>query len=659
LSRRLAQPPDDDPAGLSLNEQGHGEMTWDMPEVCVVWNTALDMDQFQWVMDTTLSRVPAYFRVILDLEARRGSSCEEHTLVIVSDFRVLGQFYYNHRSRVGEPRRIRRLGVYLLADEGRRAKASQLRRPDYVLKEYGPLRHGAEGGGGKEIIPVPLGSTQDFGTVAAAASLRPVGARSRSCYFGGNKSQKQRRAMLGSERFHEACQAEVSKGFKQGAHPQEFRTRLLDSAVCPCPSGASIEQFRIWEALESGCLPIVVDDEPLTSILGPDSPLPRMPNTSWLDPTAAPLVDLITALTARPEAFEAKRREVWAWYRTFKHRLQARVAEAMIPGLPALTGEDSLGGWMGISGAPPTREVCVILFASPDFPSFRWVTDVLLGGLQRSFLSIFWSKDDTPSQRLAGCRVIVGVIDGSASNPGTITRLPPGPEQRWLLFHMSATSPPTLRDLATQAAAGVILADAESRSWLSEGRHRGLEPEPALLPLGPRSRYGVEVSLQQAMRPARTRSLLCATYATGRMKRGKSDVGEGAGAGGIAACAHHAIEHPSYLRLKLLDTVLVLFPPGDELWDSHLIWEALESGAVPVLSTGLGWAQQMEGDSPLPVFTEEEWRQGGVQAFIERLKGEPAEADILQKEVFGWYRAYRARLQQDVATSVGDTAALR
>lgn len=64
---------------------------------------------------------------------------------------------------------------------------------------------------------------------------------------------------------------------------------------------------------------------------------------------------------------------------------------------------------------------------------------------------------------------------------------------------------------------------------------------------------------------------------------------------------------PTHLRVLLLDTVYAVLPSASEHRDTHVLWEALACGAIPVVpedrhavTTGLAGAEGLL-PSPLPV----------------------------------------------------------
>lgn len=52
-------------------------------------------------------------------------------------------------------------------------------------------------------------------------------------------------------------EANRTPGFTQGYDPETYYRKMADAKVIPCPSGpATPDSFRLWEALEAGCVPI-------------------------------------------------------------------------------------------------------------------------------------------------------------------------------------------------------------------------------------------------------------------------------------------------------------------------------------------------------------------------------------------------------------------
>jgi hypothetical protein len=100
---------------------------------------------------------------------------------------------------------------------------------------------------------------------------------------------------------------------------EDYRNIMLDSIIIPCLSGnANVDTFRLWEALECGCIPVVSKNQKLfgnyngnseydyyRELLG-DHPLPTIEN--WMD--TRKLDDLFD----NEDALEQLRIEIYNWY---------------------------------------------------------------------------------------------------------------------------------------------------------------------------------------------------------------------------------------------------------------------------------------------------------------------------------------------------------
>ena len=64
---------------------------------------------------------------------------------------------------------------------------------------------------------------------------------------------------------------------------EEYTSTLLDSVFIPCIGGQNAETFRFYEALECGCIPILINDEESKeyySYISTHIPLINLPNWS-------------------------------------------------------------------------------------------------------------------------------------------------------------------------------------------------------------------------------------------------------------------------------------------------------------------------------------------------------------------------------------------
>jgi len=95
----------------------------------------------------------------------------------------------------------------------------------------------------------------------------------------------------------------------------DYQNLLLNSIFVPCPAGWNMDTFRIWEALECGCIP-VVEKFPVDYFglfLGKH---PFLAVHSW-EQAAQEIKDLL----ANPEQLEARRQECYRWWLEYKKQM--------------------------------------------------------------------------------------------------------------------------------------------------------------------------------------------------------------------------------------------------------------------------------------------------------------------------------------------------
>jgi len=103
----------------------------------------------------------------------------------------------------------------------------------------------------------------------------------------------------------------------------EYGELMFESAFSPCPMGnANLECFRVYEALESGSIPIV--EKRLTldyfhELLG-DHPLPTV--RSWAEARR-----LIASQIASPEQLDALQQRCIEWWRGYKRDYSAQAGQ--------------------------------------------------------------------------------------------------------------------------------------------------------------------------------------------------------------------------------------------------------------------------------------------------------------------------------------------
>jgi hypothetical protein len=117
-------------------------------------------------------------------------------------------------------------------------------------------------------------------------------------------------------------------GFTQGFPRPEYLQRMREACIAPCPAGvATPDSFRVWEALEAGCLPVVDAMSPRPDVcptqhwwnilLGQDPGFPIVGD--WQEAYAI----IERELRAWPEGGN----RAFAWWQKYKRELVYRVRD--------------------------------------------------------------------------------------------------------------------------------------------------------------------------------------------------------------------------------------------------------------------------------------------------------------------------------------------
>lgn len=109
-------------------------------------------------------------------------------------------------------------------------------------------------------------------------------------------------------------------GFAKGLSPKEYHTILAWSKIVPCPSGnGTPDSFRLWEALEAGCVPIAdgLNHRPhypkgyWQAAIGEEPPFPIIEDWSTLP----------TVISSELDKWPHNANRIGAWYLGWKRRL--------------------------------------------------------------------------------------------------------------------------------------------------------------------------------------------------------------------------------------------------------------------------------------------------------------------------------------------------
>lgn len=133
--------------------------------------------------------------------------------------------------------------------------------------------------------------TRFFGEGAGPPVSLPPVERDLDVYFAGQATHRSRRELVGvlREMDPERVVCEPTAGFMQGRPRAGYLSQMARAKVVPCPAGAAtVDSFRLYEALELGCVPVVealdprgVDEGTWHLMYGGAGPLPFPVLDSW------------------------------------------------------------------------------------------------------------------------------------------------------------------------------------------------------------------------------------------------------------------------------------------------------------------------------------------------------------------------------------------
>ena len=148
----------------------------------------------------------------------------------------------------------------------------------------------------------------------------------------------------------------ATEGFMQGHPRDEYLARMAQAKVALCPSGpATPDSFRLYEALEAGCVPLADETAPgaypnrgYWEMVAPGHPFELVPHWGEFEKYVA------TALHRWPE----KAAECQAWWVRHKRTMRRWLADdvARLSGLPAPTrGVDDVVTVLMVTSPIPTH----------------------------------------------------------------------------------------------------------------------------------------------------------------------------------------------------------------------------------------------------------------------------------------------------------------
>ena len=176
----------------------------------------------------------------------------------------------------------------------------------------------------KNVVPFPIGYKVGFWHGRQNKQTPEASQRDYVWSFAGQIIQKPTRQEMIAQMKSIPCTYYIHETFAW-ADPKslsiiDYRNLLLKTIFVPCPTGWwNLDSFRVYEALEAGCIPIV-EKKPFDYFSKLFGRYPFLSVDRWEE---AP--DLINHLLADPVRLEQKRQQCLKWWLNQKKRLQKRV----------------------------------------------------------------------------------------------------------------------------------------------------------------------------------------------------------------------------------------------------------------------------------------------------------------------------------------------
>lgn len=160
----------------------------------------------------------------------------------------------------------------------------------------------------------PLGYTHEAPRYAKGLALRHL-----NWFFSGQVTHSRREECVQQLRLLTGGILNETKGFAQGLPAADYFNLMSQSKIVPCPSGpCSVDSFRLYEALECGCVPIVDNCTPgrddtgiWQKLFGQSFPMPQVNDWTMLP----------TIMNEELHAWPANAEKYSAWWKEVKLNL--------------------------------------------------------------------------------------------------------------------------------------------------------------------------------------------------------------------------------------------------------------------------------------------------------------------------------------------------
>jgi len=141
------------------------------------------------------------------------------------------------------------------------------------------------------------------------------------CFFGTdwNGRSKLLKPLIDT-RLLNSCKFFTNWNDSESLSKEDYIMEMTNSVFVPCPDGINPETFRFYEALEAGCIPLVVKTTKNEAWFNwVSNYIPLMANNSWED-----VVRIMVTLLSKPERLEVYRSEIlngwWTWNKSLREQ---------------------------------------------------------------------------------------------------------------------------------------------------------------------------------------------------------------------------------------------------------------------------------------------------------------------------------------------------
>jgi hypothetical protein len=169
----------------------------------------------------------------------------------------------------------------------------------------------------EKVLTIPLGYHWQYNE-----SIKPLKNRKYTWSFCGTDWKGR------SEQMKQLLDIKPNKAefFTQWNHPSQLREQdyldlLSDTIFVPCPAGNNIETFRIYEALERGCIPLFIDIPPILL----ETKIPFLKTSTWID-----VVNIMSHLNNNPEQLMQYQKVLMDGWAVYKNELKRKISEWLV-----------------------------------------------------------------------------------------------------------------------------------------------------------------------------------------------------------------------------------------------------------------------------------------------------------------------------------------